>query len=671
MRVSNFSPLAIVSLLMVITVFSCWNLFPHQRIFADTSPVLRHVETNGSQPETWSAAETVSTPHAAPPSLSTPTDTSNPQNNVSAAMASMLVVPTDVTPRMVEQSAPVIKLSNSDTKHTLTETPSANQTNSTGSIPAPVASNATSMPSPSSVSTPPAASSATSSVATVDDALDDDEENVDPEARLAWFEAKRQKAAEEAEKAIQLRKYGTNGYDPIQENGEYFEGWTRPDLTLVFTGQMNDYLEPCGCAGLVRMNGGLSRRFTFFDSLRKQGWNPIGFDVGGQIKSFGRQEELKFQLATESLRRMGYGAITLGQGDLRLSSQELVSYVAPTDAGPSLFVSANVAPFGFDAGFTALYRKLRVNGITVGVTGVLGDSFRTNLSDRDLATRPAEEGLRLVLDKLRDCQLIIVLSHASPEETATLAKAFPQINVIVTAGGPATPPQDAPQKIGQTTLVEVGEKGAAAAVLGFDADKLTEPRYQRVMLDSRYTASPEIMALMRDYQSTLEELGFAELQRRPIPYPNTDQLGGFVGSQRCQACHEEIYEHWRGTKHASAMETLENATTPRHCDPECICCHVVGWEPQKSFPWDGGYESIEKTPQLAGVGCESCHGPGGSHIQAEAGTDIALQKQLRESLHLTPMEAEQQNCIGCHDGDNSPDFDFKLYHPVIDHPVTK
>ncbi len=558
---------------------------------------------------------------------------------------------------MLEQPAPVVQLPPSDT--TISGTSPIVETTSTSK---PIATAST----PASVS-----STAVSPAMTEDTTELDDDEAADPEARLAWFETKRQKAAEEAEQAIQLRKYGTNGYDPIQENGTYFEGWSRPDVTLVFTGQMNDYLEPCGCAGLVRMNGGLSRRFTFFETLRKQGWNPIGFDVGGQIKSFGRQEELKFQLATESLRRMGYGAITLGQGDLRLSSQELVSYVAPTDAGPSLFVSANVAPFGFDAGFTALYRKLRINGVTVGVTGVLGDSFRTNLSDRDLTTRPAAEGLRIVLDKLRDCQLIIVLSHASPDETAALATTFPQINVIVTAGGPATPPGDLPQKIGQTTLIEVGEKGAAAVVLGFDADKLAEPRYQRVMLDSRYAASPEIMALMRDYQSTLEDLGFGELQRRPIPYPNTDVLGGFVGSQRCQACHEEIYEHWRGTKHAQAMKTLETATPPRNFDPECVCCHVVGWEPQKSFPWSGGYESIEKTPQLAGVGCESCHGPGESHIRAEAGTDATLQKQLRETLHLTPMEAEQRNCIGCHDGDNSPDFDFKLYHPVIDHPITQ
>ena len=510
--------------------------------------------------------------------------------------------------------------------------------------------------------------------------LDDDGEEIDLVARAAWFNKKRIQAAEEAAKAIRVLKYGEDGqgdgYDPIREHGEYFVNWTQPDLTLVFTGQMNGYLEPCGCAGLVRMNGGLSRRFSFFAALREQGWNPVGFDVGGQIRRFGRQEELKFQLATESLRRMGYGAITLGAGDLRLPAQELVSYVTPTQAKtPSLFVSANVAPYGFDAGFTALYRKLRIGGVTVGITGVLGDRSLEELSDDNLVTRPAAEGLAAVLPKLANCDLVIVLSHAMPEESEALAKQFAQIDVVVTAGGPAEPPVDAPGRIvredgSEATLISVGERGNAAVVLGFHAADLAHPRYQRVLLDSRYPASSEIAALMRDYQATLKEMGFAALDRRAIPHPDSEWRGRFAGSRSCQSCHPEIYEHWQTTKHATAMETLKRVSVPpRDFDPECVCCHVVGWNSQKSFPWISGYESVEKTPEMAGVGCESCHGPGAAHNAAEIGTDPELQKTQRDALHLVPGNAEQQVCIGCHDGDNSPDFNFQLYHPVIDHPI--
>ena len=53
--------------------------------------------------------------------------------------------------------------------------------------------------------------------------------------------------------------------------------------------------------------------------------------------------------------------------------------------------------------------------------------------------------------------------------------------------------------------------------------------------------------------------------------------------------------------------------------PNWISCHVVGWNPQKYFPYKSGFWSLETTPQLTDVGCESCHGPGSRHVKAENG----------------------------------------------------
>src|ERR1700742_107260 len=66
--------------------------------------------------------------------------------------------------------------------------------------------------------------------------------------------------------------------DPVQANGAIFEGWTKPDVALVFTGAMAGYLEPCGCAGLENQKGGLKRRFTMLEQLRKQGWPVVAMD---------------------------------------------------------------------------------------------------------------------------------------------------------------------------------------------------------------------------------------------------------------------------------------------------------------------------------------------------------------------------------------------------------
>src|SRR5688500_6786682 len=38
--------------------------------------------------------------------------------------------------------------------------------------------------------------------------------------------------------------------DPVKVNGEIFVDWPKPDVALVFSGEQDGYLEPCGCAGL-------------------------------------------------------------------------------------------------------------------------------------------------------------------------------------------------------------------------------------------------------------------------------------------------------------------------------------------------------------------------------------------------------------------------------------
>ena len=59
-------------------------------------------------------------------------------------------------------------------------------------------------------------------------------------------------------------------FDPIKENGPIFldmpgkTPWPTPKLALVITGKQEGYLEPCGCAGMERMKGGMSRRYTLF-----------------------------------------------------------------------------------------------------------------------------------------------------------------------------------------------------------------------------------------------------------------------------------------------------------------------------------------------------------------------------------------------------------------------
>lgn len=459
---------------------------------------------------------------------------------------------------------------------------------------------------------------------------------------------------------------------PGQSRIAIFAGWTKPDAALVLTGRQNGYIEPCGCAGLVNQKGGMARRLTMIRDLSERGWPVAALDVGNQVKRFGRQSEIKFQIALDGLRQMDYRVIGLGPDDLRLSSGELF---AAASEEPYRFVSSNVTVL--DPSVTPLFRVLDVGELKVGVTTVLGDEYRERVKSDEVSTRSAEEGLKAAAKGLaaEKCDWLVLLVYGSMDETRALAKKFPQFQLIVTSGGaeePAFEPDVLPGT--QTRVIQVGAKGMYAGVVGLYREGKTRVRYQRVPLDDRFADAPEMLRLLGAYQDQLREAGLEGLEVKASPHPTGRS---FVGSEKCGECHSKAFAKWQETGHGKATESLvnpgERSEIQRHFDPECISCHVTGWEPQRFFPFKSGYLGLKETPALKGSGCENCHGPGGAHVAAEEGGKSAasLLKQLRGEMQL-PLKAAQAKCVECHDHDNSPQFHhegaFEKYWQKVAHP---
>ncbi|MBR4102964.1 MAG: hypothetical protein IKK39_02740 [Thermoguttaceae bacterium] len=162
-------------------------------------------------------------------------------------------------------------------------------------------------------------------------------------------------------------------YDPIKENGEYFVGWEKPQVAIVFTGLTNGYIEPCGCAGMDRMKGGLSRRRDFLRGLREErGWDVVAVDAGQTTVGFGVQEELKFDMAMNAFRLMEYDAIGIGKGELRFPAYFLLTFTAPTAAdSASLFTSANVGVYGYHDAYALPFKVVERGGLKIGVVSVV------------------------------------------------------------------------------------------------------------------------------------------------------------------------------------------------------------------------------------------------------------------------------------------------------------
>ncbi len=464
-------------------------------------------------------------------------------------------------------------------------------------------------------------------------------------------------------------------FDPVKENGPIFVDWPEQvALAFVITGRQHGYMEPCGCAGLDQMKGGMSRRNSLFKQLRQErGWPVVGLDVGGLAKGYGRQAEIKFHRMVDAVRKMDYAAITLGTSDLKLPAGELAADAADDGSGDNPFISANMALFGVDAELTAAVRIVEAGGRKVGITGVLGKRFQKEIHNDEIEQVDPEAAIEKIMPKLKaEADYLVLLAHATKEESIALAEQFPDFDLVVTAGGGDEPPA-VPELLndGTTMLVEVGEKGMNAVVLALVDDPQRPFLYQRVPLDSRFPNSPDMKRIMAAYQDQLEELGYANLgipMGSGAPAHSLSELAGkFVGSEKCASCHEESYKVWKRSKHAHAFQTLVELDPPRDFDPECVACHVIGWNPAGYFPYRDGYESVQATPELIDVGCESCHGPGGAHAKAEEGADFELQEKLQKAAILTLEDARDHQCRTCHDGDNSPEFDFDKYWPEVEH----
>ncbi len=138
----------------------------------------------------------------------------------------------------------------------------------------------------------------------------------------------------------------------------------------------------------------------------------------------------------------------------------------------------------------------------------------------------------------------------------------------------------------------------------------------------------------------------ALLERRDRRERTLFEPADHVGSSVCASCHADEHARWSRSPHARALETL--AARGEAANAECQACHTTGFEQPGGWPAGGD--------ALAGVGCESCHGPGGRHV-AEGASRQGTILRLTEKCDSCVIG---QICGSCHDEANDPGFEFEL-----------
>ena len=140
-----------------------------------------------------------------------------------------------------------------------------------------------------------------------------------------------------------------------------------------------------------------------------------------------------------------------------------------------------------------------------------------------------------------------------------------------------------------------------------------------------------------------------------FPPPFEHSAFEYLGSASCGECHQAQVEFWERTHMAASFAVLrpgERADSKRRSnldpnadythDPRCLRCHTTGGG------LVGGFVSFEETPQMAGVSCEACHGPGGRY----AGTRLSPARGAFEGIRDVSGDAfhhpDDAACRRCH-----------------------
>lgn len=236
--------------------------------------------------------------------------------------------------------------------------------------------------------------------------------------------------------------------------GTYISRGQDIPLTIIYTNNNNGNILPCECEDLPY--GGLARRKSVLDQIRKEAKNTITVDAGDFLDQFGtnpKQDEMVIRLYED----LGYDGINIGDNEL---ANETLFFKSKLLSSKLPLVSSSITD-QYDQNVTKPYIVRTVSNIKIALIGYTPKSsfqYFPEWKKLEVKVKNEREKLRQVLNDVKDkVHMIILLSNAGDDEDYKLAEAFPMINIIV--GGHDQVELEEPVQVGHTIVVQAGGNG--------------------------------------------------------------------------------------------------------------------------------------------------------------------------------------------------------------------
>jgi 2',3'-cyclic-nucleotide 2'-phosphodiesterase (5'-nucleotidase family) len=172
-----------------------------------------------------------------------------------------------------------------------------------------------------------------------------------------------------------------------------------------------------------------------------------------------------------AMNRMGYDALTIGQGELRLGSSQLLEVM---DLSSFPFLSANLTkgeggPPLSQASTSYLFDRHRVS--IIGVTSPDATDIH-QLEPGEIAVLDPLESVRQQVSETADqSEVVIVLSYLGTEQDVQLAQQVQGIDIIVGSSTGSTPEEAIQVHPTGTVIVQAGKRGEWLGILDLVIDR--------------------------------------------------------------------------------------------------------------------------------------------------------------------------------------------------------
>lgn len=454
-------------------------------------------------------------------------------------------------------------------------------------------------------------------------------------------------------------------------------------LTVLISGNVEGYLRNCGCS--AGQAGGEVRKARIIKLEREDGAKPkpvdrglppavVLLDTGNFTNAASKVTRAETAGVVRSMAKLNYDAVGLGLRELSYSQSDLLELLKPANlpltAANLRFIKPEASEDQSQA-LNAMIQPYRLakqkNGYTVGIIHLVDLSVQNQMGKRTgfELSDPYQAACDVIKAHGKEASawiLSIANAREDPADRAKLA-GVPQILLLVgyrreqVLEGAQPEVEQMPRSVPPPFE---RAKDIVRVVVGFSVQgKVETVSTEEVMIQESVKPDEYVEQIISEVEPQLERLANddAEIEDQPGVHPR------YVGDSACARCHANIVQQLAATKHLQAYDDVKEKGQQRSA--ACLPCHVTGYNKA------GGWNILKNSerPEMRGVHCESCHGPGEYHVilrtTKKAPPDIA--SGGRNAVGLQP--ASKRTCLVCHDEPNSPKFDYETYWPKVKHSL--